>query len=416
MTLLSGVARGDGALPDSMVILAPPDRPHELILTTNFGLIVSEDDGTTWRWVCEQAIGTLVNLYQMGPAPTHTVYAVSPSSGLTLSGNFCDWTAATDEVTGPKILDVFADPSDASHVLALVTTPLDGGVDRSALIESHDGGRTFSAPLYVAPPGGLLTGVEIARSSPATFYLAGFTNDSSPLSTRAFLVRSNNAGASFETLDESAATMTRTLRIAAVDPADAQKLYLRVVDPAGADRLAISTDGGASLRIALTLQNPMSSFLRRANGTILVGTRAADLFVSSDGGSSFQSIPSAPHLRGLGERGSTLYASACSLLDGYAFAVSDDGGASWRPSLRFPQIEGPMSCANIASLCASPWQMLQAMWNPSSPPPDAGTSQPHGGCGCRVAQQAPGGYLAAIFLVLGVGVWRRLRAATGRRR
>src|SRR5438034_182083 len=38
-------ARADGAFPDSQIILTPADRPREIILVTNFGLIQSEDGG-----------------------------------------------------------------------------------------------------------------------------------------------------------------------------------------------------------------------------------------------------------------------------------------------------------------------------------------------------------------------------------
>jgi hypothetical protein len=39
-------ARADGAFPDSIAIFAPADRPHRLLLATNFGLLVSDDDGS----------------------------------------------------------------------------------------------------------------------------------------------------------------------------------------------------------------------------------------------------------------------------------------------------------------------------------------------------------------------------------
>ena len=54
--LLSGpaVALADGALPDSETILVPADRPQEIVLVTNFGLVISEDVGRTWLWSCEQ--------------------------------------------------------------------------------------------------------------------------------------------------------------------------------------------------------------------------------------------------------------------------------------------------------------------------------------------------------------------------
>ncbi len=36
-SLSGGRARADGAFPDSMALFLPADRPHELVLATNFG-------------------------------------------------------------------------------------------------------------------------------------------------------------------------------------------------------------------------------------------------------------------------------------------------------------------------------------------------------------------------------------------
>jgi hypothetical protein len=62
-----------------MAILLPADRPQEIILATNFGLVISHDDGQSWYWVCEQAISPYASLYQVGPAPADTLYAEAPA-------------------------------------------------------------------------------------------------------------------------------------------------------------------------------------------------------------------------------------------------------------------------------------------------------------------------------------------------
>ena len=47
-------ARADGAFPTPEAVLVPADRPQEIILATNFGLVISEDAGQTWSWSCER--------------------------------------------------------------------------------------------------------------------------------------------------------------------------------------------------------------------------------------------------------------------------------------------------------------------------------------------------------------------------
>ena len=69
VALWSARAWANGAFPDSSAILLSADRPDQIILATNFGLIISEDDGQTWSWTCEQAATVSGALYQVGPPP-----------------------------------------------------------------------------------------------------------------------------------------------------------------------------------------------------------------------------------------------------------------------------------------------------------------------------------------------------------
>jgi len=58
-------ALGNGAFPDSQAVITPAERPHEILLATNFGLITSTDDGRSWTWSCEQDPNGKRNLYQL---------------------------------------------------------------------------------------------------------------------------------------------------------------------------------------------------------------------------------------------------------------------------------------------------------------------------------------------------------------
>ena len=56
LTLLAsaGRARANGALPASYGILLPADKPEQVVLATNFGMIISDDGGKSWLWTCER--------------------------------------------------------------------------------------------------------------------------------------------------------------------------------------------------------------------------------------------------------------------------------------------------------------------------------------------------------------------------
>ena len=152
----------------------------------------------------------------------------------------------------------------------------------------------------------------------------------------------------------------------------------------------------------------MTAFLRRADGTMLVGSRVAGGWISTDSGMTFSKWNGAPHTRALGERSGQLYACGDNWLDQFAVGVSSDGGVTWRPLLRFDQICGPKQCTNVQTVCASPWRDLVTLFEiPETvcgqSPPDGGAGSggggSGGGCGCRVGGRAMAGWAVLAALV-----------------
>ncbi len=404
---VAGAAGANGAFPDSQAILLPPDQPHRILLSTNFGVILSDDDGATWHWICEQAIGPQANRYQLGPAPNDYVFAVT-SMGLASSRDgACTWSLGQGSFDPTTVSDAFPDPVDAMHVYLIAAAPSDGGAG-TALYESTDSGLHFAAaPTYVGAAGAQLTGVESARSSPMDLYLTVYAGQPT---VHPLILHSASGGAAFTSYDESAVT-TSPLYLAAVDPTNAARLFLRATNTGG-DSLGISDDGGQTLRLPLSLTTAMSCFLKRADGTLLVGSKDGASYRSKDGGATFQPWPNAPHLRALAERGGVLYAAGSNSTDGFALASSTDEGATWTPLLKFNQIKGPATC--VAQVCAGPWATLMATpglgFGGTFSSPDmsgaADLAQPttpkSNGCGCDLGEAAgsTGASLVLLALVL----------------
>src|SRR3954462_7008358 len=171
----TGPARGNGALPSSYGILLPADRPQEVMLATNFGMIISEDGGTSWRWTCEQPETSFGYLYGVGPAPRDRFYALSPEKGLAISDDgSCSWQRAGGALASAVASDFFVDRANPDRVLAVGATvdPDGGDIGPPSLFESADAGATFgAAPLYSAPAGANIVSVEIARSNPMVVYM-----------------------------------------------------------------------------------------------------------------------------------------------------------------------------------------------------------------------------------------------------
>jgi hypothetical protein len=408
--LAPAVARGDGAFPDSFALFAPADQPSRLVLATNFGLLRSEDDGATWFLVCEQAMNAYnAFLYGQSVPPLDALGAASPS-GLALSSDgACTWTTATGGVSDGFVEDFFFDPSQPSRTLAVLSRPNgpDGGQQPMAVYENLDGGDVFdTTPWYSSTIGIGIQSLEVSRSNPQTVYLTRYQFQLLPDGgqlAKPFLDRTDDDGQTWNTFDLSPQLGTLPARIAAVDPVDATKVYLRVVDAfTGHDALAVATDGGAALDIPLHLNATMTGFLRRANGEILVTTKDSGSQRSIDQGQSFQPWATDLHLRAVAERGQTLYLVADNFLDGFAVASSSDDGTSRTPLLVFNKnLCGPATCGNLTTTCATPWAALKSTL---VIPDDVCTPKPPGSCHCGQGEGA-----LAAWAALASVAWRRRR-------
>ncbi|HEY4188415.1 MAG TPA: hypothetical protein VGP07_25295 [Polyangia bacterium] len=341
---LAGTARADGAFPDSETILTPAERPHDILLVTNFGLITSSDDGATWSWACEQITNAFGLFYQWAPPPSNRLFAVANDALVYSDDLACGWSTAGGMLAGLSVTDEFVDPSDGQHVLAL-------GFANStfSLYESRDGGATFGARLYDGATGETFAGVEIARSDPQTIYLAIASSDAHPR-----LARSTDGGATFTVNDLSASLGPGEVRIIAVDPQNPQRVFLRLMGTAN-EAVAITADGGLTATAPLTLDGNLTAFARLASGTLLAaGTiqsaMVAATFRSTDGGASFQMLAGQPAIRALSERSGLVYAATNNFGDGYAIGTSADEGTTWQPLFAYAGVQQISPC--LTAVCA----------------------------------------------------------------
>lgn len=74
-----------------MSVLVPAARPHEIVLATNFGLIMSVDDGATWTWSCEQDAKGARDLYQYGAPDKLRLFARDAVGLVFTDDGGCSW-------------------------------------------------------------------------------------------------------------------------------------------------------------------------------------------------------------------------------------------------------------------------------------------------------------------------------------
>jgi hypothetical protein len=409
------LARANGAFPESYQLVLPVDRPQQIVLATNFGLIISDDDGATWIWTCEQRATQMGSLYGVSAPPLDRFFSLSTLVGLAWSDDdSCTWTSSGGSLDTILATDYFADPTNPMRVYAMGTNPNDDTVPPQ-VFASDDGGKTFGAPIFTAPAGLSLSGLESARSDPRTLYLATFTTGFHPR-----LRRSTDAGATWTELDVEPSLGANSFRIIAVDPNDAQVLTVRVIEPKG-ESLAISRDGGQTFTKKLMIAGQLTAYARLDSGTILVaGGLAIDGvgFRSTDGGETFGDwtprtasdagvpdlesdggLPRPPHLRALAARGGKLYAAAKNFSDDWAVGVSTDEGLTFERLTRYDQVSAIRACAQASCVESCESQAKALVWplttcHPVQPPPPPPPPTKKG-CGCALGEAAPGAGLAA---------------------
>jgi hypothetical protein len=373
---VSSTARANGAFPDEMSVQFPATAPHRILLGTNFGLVISEDDGATWRYACEPYVTTgssanlsaaNVSFYQV----TADGAFLADSINLTRSDDVgCTWPTSGGSVSAAVISDIFADPTDPTFVLAIVAN-----VNGTSIVGSHDGGKTFGSPSYSTPD--LLTGIESSRSTPGVVYATAIHSTGSTTST-AVLLRSSDYGINWPTQTTIAVPNGTQPRILAVDPADANTVYLRLLSGAN-DSIGITTDG-QNVQTVLTDPGRFTAFLRAGDGTLYAGQLEGNLYVRPPGASAFVK-QAGPRVRCLGQRPGTtrIYACGDMFLDNFSLGSSDDGAKTFQPVMKFSQILGPLTCASVQSACSAHWERVQqvlGIGGPDAGPADAGTPPP----------------------------------------
>jgi hypothetical protein len=346
VALAPTAARAGGLpFPSAQSVFVPADRPDEILVGTNFGLIHSDDGGASWTWSCDQGLLPRAP-YQLGPAPRHRLFSFGAGMAYSDDGG-CSWQPSGGLLAaGYQALRVFVDPTNADRALASATLSDGDGGYSYALLGSGDGGATFDSVRYASAVN-QITSVEGAPSDPATIYLTLYTGPSGAPT----LVRSLDGGATWQPFDLSAEIGPGWVSVVAVDPSRADRVFLRQIT--AADEALVIVEGGAvTATRALTVPGGASfAFVRAASGIILVAALAAGtpaLFRSRDDGASFEPLAGAPRALALAERRGVFYAAIDGRYEFDALEASTDVGSTWQTAMSFAQLQAITACAKVA--------------------------------------------------------------------
>jgi photosystem II stability/assembly factor-like uncharacterized protein len=418
IALVPSSARANGRYPLANQLVFDPVNPKHAVARATFGILESYDDGATWTWICEDAVG------YFGPEdPSIAVTAdgttlVASSIGLSSSHDGgCSWTTRMVAAERRSGVDLTVNPMNPHEAIALESLFADGAYSVS-LVKTTDDGATWTevGPL---PPGVLAETVEIAPSNPDRVYVSARINDPSQASV---LLRSDDGGQTWmqNGIDLPAGASTF---IGAVDPKNPDVVYVRVqVTATTIGSVHVTRDAGATWTQIWTGQGDVSGFALSGDGaTLAVGGPDAGINVASTKDFVFAKTNALGPSCLTWSRG-RLFACAKEAIDGFSIGASGDEGVTFMPLLHFSDIT-PRECgaATSAAVCASSWSSVASLIGvdagtdaspPENHPPEVDAG---GGCGCVAsAPPSPGASVYALVIAVGAIGVRRARAIRAR--
>lgn len=414
--LVAGGALANGRYPAASQLVFSPSNSQRMLLRTTFGFLVSNDRGTKWEWVCEGAIG-YSGVEDPAVAITNgNTMVAGLSTGLSRSfDRGCGWDLAGGDLLRDYVIDVSIERNAPAKVAALTSTYKSATDSRKNQIYlSEDDGRTF-APMGNALDGSTLAQTfDIAPSEPNRVYASAFSGNDPTY--RGFLYVSDDRGKTWRTSEvPQIAGEEIAPYIAAIDPADSNRVYIRTRGREKLHRLLVTEDGGNTFKELFRSTNPILGFALVGN-EVFVGN-VEGLYRAPIGQTTFEKV-STNQIHCLTENDGEMFACSAES-NGFFLGKSSDRGATWTSVLRTAEIAGPMRCMEDASTdrCRYEWPLLQSQLGIT---PDAGgvdAGNPDGGgdpepnvvaSGCTSSEQAQT-WLGAAMLFIVSAVMTRMR-------
>ncbi|MBK7585782.1 MAG: hypothetical protein IPI67_37045 [Myxococcales bacterium] len=400
-------AEAHGAFPEGRQLMADPTNAQRLWLRTTYGILLSEDRGTAWQWICYEAPG-----YTTAEEPVFGVTGNGTLLGAMFDGlhrttDGCGWEPVSTELSRTTN-GLAIDPSNPNHVWALISRGAGDGGFESELWGSNDGGDSFA--LVGAPYGsdGLLLSLAMTPADPKRLYISGtFAAGGGALVNG--VLASKDAGKTWTRSDIDAPAGSSAF-IAAADPKVPDTVYVRFERSTASTQevseswLMVSLDGGQTFKEVLRKKAILFGFTFTPDASkVMVGfgdpqgsfkIEPADLglYAAPTGSADFQQLhPN--HISCLSFIGNDLYACTSQFSDGFELGLSVDQGLSFTPVMELGQVT-PLQCAagsRTGDLCAAPWSGHVCNDIGACSPADAGpnggnASDDGGGCGCRISE------------------------------
>jgi hypothetical protein len=415
LMLTASVASANGRPPLTNGVFFRPGDAQSIYVRTTFGLLISHDDGCSFRWVCERAIGYGGEFDPKYAVATDGTIFATTFQGLRVSRDGgCTWSTAPVLSTNMEIwVDAIDIAPNGDVWVATAESAAPNNVYRST-----DVGATFAARGMLSPTVWWKS-VKVAPSNSDIVYVAGYQVAPSP---NARLYRSDNAGTDWterplfgEQRDPPTIRFGSTpiVLVSAVDPKDPNILFLTSIEanPPKGDRLYRSADGGITFKQVLATTDKIRDVFYASDGSIYVATLGSGSYHSTDRGVTFPALTAAPQLGCLGQRSADGELIGCASNwepDFKAVARSTDA-AKWDKVFRFVELAGPLQCpagTPAADMCDPTWPSVRDMFGATGPamcpivPDGPPVKKPSSGGGCCDAGNTSSNWLLVVLVLI----------------
>ncbi len=425
-------ALANGRPPSTNGVHFRPGDRHSLYVATTFGLLISHDDGCSFRWICEDNIGyagTFDPKYRI--AADGTLFATT-FNGLRVSRDGgCSFTTATAELPAGdagRIADRWIDAIDIGPTGEVWVATADSGKPNN-VYRSTDNGRTFE-PRGMLSPAIWWKSVRVAPSRAVRIYatgyqVAGALADGGQMPPTTHFQISDDGGVQWTPSPLAGVELGATplVFVVGVDHADPDLVLMMSAgaNPPSGDRLYRSTDGGATWTEVLATQASIVDVSLAGTGDVLVATLGRGAFRSTDHGAVFTALDAAPQLACVGHAPTgEVYGCGANWAPDFQ-AVAQLAQPAWKKVFRFVDLAGPLDCPAGTpehDMCGGQWPALEQQFGArgpttgacAAPAPDVTLPPPPPArsAGCCDAGAGPGplGSLGVLALVTLAGLRR----------
>jgi MYXO-CTERM domain-containing protein len=418
-------AAANGRFPAAGQLVVDPGDPSHIVVRTTYGILTTRDAGASWDWICEQAV-QWAGQYDPTLAITKdgTVIAgVYDHLGVS-HGDTCSWSHAGG-FDQKNVVDVSTEKKSPAASVALTSSALGANMFVTQYWSSPDNAASWTQAGVDLPSDFQALTIDVAPSNVKRVYVSGLYG----VVASGAIERSANGGASFDRVDIPGSDVDHAPYIAAIDPDDDQRLYVRLSGSPG--RLLESTDGGGTWTEIFKGAGLLKGFALSPDGKkLVVGGESDGVWRAPTSTMKFEKVSSVG-VQCLTWSAVGIYACAGEFKDGFTLGFSSDEGATFTSIMHLACLRGPLACGastEVGKTCPGAWPTTVELIDQTScmqgvggaggaggsttnPATGAGSGggSSGGGCGCHTgaSDEAPWGMLVAGLSILGLRRRRR---------